>query len=158
MPKSSPAGLFYLLAHGAVRVKTVDRHAAGIVVSDQHVSARRIHRNMDGPCDQRYRLAERLKGAGRIDAKGGDSVLVATRRWSGSGADGTAVAPRNIEDWFRRMPPSVLDVGRERDRRALGERGALEIHVVLREFGANAGVERDTGGFCNHGRRTENEA
>src|SRR6185369_15732396 len=152
------SGLLYLVGDGAVRVQAVDGEAAGIVVGDQDVSARGVDGNMDGAREERYRLAERLQRAGRIDTKGGDAMLVAAGRRSGTRADGTAVAPRNIEDWFRWMRPGVLDIGRERNRRALGESGAVEVDVVLGEFDADAGVEGHTSGFGNHRRSRKNEA
>src|SRR5690242_11346968 len=39
------------------------------------------------------------------------------------------------------MRPSILDIGRQHHRTALSECGVIDVDVVLRKLGANAGVE-----------------
>src|ERR1700680_4057828 len=100
---------------------------------------------MNRSCGQRCRLAVRLQGPGRgIDAEHAYAVLAALRRdtrgWRSVAR--TSVAPSDVKILTRRMRPSVLDIGRERHRTSFGQTAALDVHVVLRELGADGGVER----------------
>ena len=44
------------------------------------------------------------------------------------------------------MRPGILHIRRERDRLPLEQRGARDIHLIVRQRGPNIGVQRDLRG------------
>jgi hypothetical protein len=138
MPASVTPGC-HLLAGGEILVDAVDAHRTRVVERDQNVFGGDVGAEMDRPHRQADRLAVLFQRAGRrVDREGGDVML---------GADGTvaglAVAAGDIEIAVRGVRPGILHAGRQLDRFARRQRHAVHVDVVMRQIGADIGVERD---------------
>ena len=131
--------LLYLVARRKIWIDTVDTHRARIVKRHQEMFRGHVRGQVDGTRRQPYRCP--VGGecpAGWIDAQGGDVMLR-----PGSARAGSAAAGRHIQIASRDMRPGILHARRERDRLTLEQRGARDIHVIVRQLGPDIGIERD---------------
>ncbi len=133
------ARLLHLVARRKIRIDAVDTHRARIVKRHQEMFRGHVRGQVDGTRRQPYRCPVRGESAaGRIDAQGGDVMLR-----PGSARAGSAAAGRHIQIASRDMRPGILHARRERDRLTLEQRGARDIHVIVRQIGPDIGIERD---------------
>jgi len=79
----------------------------------------------------------RERAADGIDAKRGNVML-----GPGRPVSGRAAAGRDVQIPPRDVRPGVLHARGQGDRRALGQRGARDVDVVVREIGSDVRVER----------------
>jgi len=133
------AWLLHFLAGREVGVDPIHAYRARIVERDQDVLRGDVRGHVDRPSGQPDRLTvpgERATGG--VDAKRGD-VMLGPRR----SVSGCAAAGRDVQIPPRDVRPGVLHASGQGDGGALGQRGARDVDVVMREIGPDVGVERD---------------
>jgi hypothetical protein len=130
--------LTHFVTGGCIRIDAVDPKRARIAEGDQQMIGRDVGRHMDRAGRQRYRFAVRRKPArSRIDAERRHVMLV-----PGRARPRRAVAGSDIKISARRMRPGIMHIGRQGDGAAPDQRGRLDVDVILRELGPDAGVKR----------------
>ncbi len=133
------ARLLHFLAGREVGVDPIHAQRARIVERDQDVLRRDVRGHVDRASVQPDRLTVLGERAtGWVDAIRGD-VMLGPRR----SVAGCAAAGRDVQVSPRDVRPGVLHTRGQGDRGALGQRGARDVDVVVREIGPDVGVERD---------------
>ena len=132
--------LAHLVPDGAVALDLVHAEAGREIIGDQHIFARDIDARMDRPPFQLDHVAMRRQLAGRPDPERRQIVLVGWKARSGV-EPGSAGARRDIEEFFRRMRPRILNAARHLDRAALGKLGAGNIDLVMGQLVSDPRIE-----------------